>query len=172
MPKLGDSKSYENIFISPVAAVFKRDEVANVPRQFYADWVDLVVKVAKIIYPPFSIPPLPETISFKEDAYEINPITEVYYFISVNEFILKGEGDFSVTIKAYYGYQTWDGSDHIEITLTGIPSSYPEFLGVSSSIKFESNPPYARFHMWADPAQLVEIETLFADQLKRQGENA
>src|SRR6218665_3126661 len=100
MAKLRDSKIYENIFVSPVAAIFKREEVANVPRQFYADWFDLVVKVAKIIYPPFSIPPLPETISFKEDAYEINPITEIYYFISVCEFKLQGEGDFSVTIKA------------------------------------------------------------------------
>lgn len=164
MAKLGDLKKYENVLVSPLPANFRQAGVAAIPRQFYADWFELVVSIATIIYPPFTVPPLPEVIEFRQDSYEINPITDVYYFISVDEFILQGDNGFGVELKAYSGFQTYDGNDYIELKPIGILSAYPEYLDVSSQIRFDVNSPLATFFIWAEPAQLLDIEKILVQR--------
>ena len=156
-------KHYKNIFVSPVDVDFSKVSVADAPRHFYADWFDFVVRIARAIHPPFEVPAFPEIVEFKADKYEINPITEVYYFIDTQNFLVQGTGNYAIKITAYEGFQQFDGDDYIEMNSIGLPNDYPNWKSVSSTLKLKSAEPLVNFSVDAEPEFLIEADKIFAE---------
>ena len=156
-------KHYQDIFVSPINVDFGKVSVADAPRVFYADWFNLVVKITKAIHPQFEVPAFPETVEFKEDKYETNPITDVYYFIDSKILIVKGTGDYAVEIRSHEGFQQFDGNDYIEMKTLGLPRDYPNWKSVSSTLRLDSAKPLARFSVDAEPELLVEADKILAE---------
>src|SRR6476660_2844586 len=63
-----DSRTYYNVLVSVVEYDFSRNHHSRIPRQIYADWTVLIVKLAKIIYPAFEAPPLPDYLFFETET--------------------------------------------------------------------------------------------------------
>jgi hypothetical protein len=156
-------KHYTDIFVSPIKVDFTKVSVSDAPRGFYADWFELVVKITKAIHPQFEVPAFPETVEFKADKYEINPITDVYYFIDANTFIVRGTGNYAVQITAYEGFQQFDGDDYIEMKSAGLPLDYPNGKYLSSTLKLKSVESLASFSVDAEPQFLAEADKIFAE---------
>ncbi len=156
-------KHYKNIFVSPLNVDFSKVSVTDAPRGFYADWFEMVVKITKAIHPNFEVPAFPETVEFKADKYEINPITDVYYFIDTQNFIVQGTENYAIEITAYEGFQQFDGNDYIEMKAIGLPCDYPNWKSVSSTLRLKSAESLADFSVDAEPELLAETDKTFAE---------
>lgn len=154
---------YKDIIVSPLNVDFSKVSVTDAPREFYADWFDLVVRVTRAIHPPFEVPAFPKSIEFKADDYETNPITDVYYFLDSKVLIVKGKSDYAVEIRSHEGFQEFDGDDYIEMKPLGLPNDYPNGKYVSSTLKLKSAESTANFSVDAEPEFLVEVGKFFAD---------
>ena len=156
-------KHYKDIIVSPLNVDFSVVSVTDAPREFYANWFDLVVRTAQAIHPPFEAPAFPEIVEFKSDNYETNPITEVYYFIESKIFTVKGAGGYGIEFRSHEGFQQFDGNDCIEMEATGLPRDYPNWKSVSSTIRLKSAAPLASFHVEAEPEFLAAADKIFAE---------
>ena len=156
-------KHYKDIIVSPINVDFRELSVGDAPRQFYADWFESVVKITKAIHPPFEVLAFPEVIKFEAGKYEVNPITEVYYFIVTQTFIIQGTNDYAVEITSYEGFQQFDGDDYIEMKSLGLPNDYPNWKYVSSTLKLKSGESSVSFSVDAEPKFLVEADKVFAE---------
>lgn len=154
---------YKNIIVSPVNVDFSAVSVTDAPREFYADWFELFVRVTRAIHPPFEVPAFPETVGFKADKYETNPSTEIYYFIDTQNFVVRGTGNYAIEITSHEGFQQFDGNDCIEMEAIGLPNDYPNWKSVSSTVRLKSVAPLASFHVDAEPEFLAAADEILAE---------
>lgn len=155
-------KHYKNILVSPLNVDFSVVSVTDAPREFYADWFEMVVKITKVIHPNFEVPAFPETVEFKAGKYETNPITDVYYFIDTQNFVVQGTGNYAIEITSHEGFQQFDGDDYIEMKAIGLPNDYPNWKSVSSTLRLKSAEPLVNFSVDAEPEFLIEADKIFA----------
>jgi hypothetical protein len=154
---MSDLRTYENVLVSGVKHDFSRNSPENIPQRLYADWAALIVKLAKAIHPPFSVPPFPETLEFKtelihsDDPYRSDPD---YYTLDYFFFELKAANGDGLNINFENG--RLGGNNPVTIQTSGLNK------GVSSYIYNDAKAPLATIYIWHAADKTPEIEQIIA----------
>jgi hypothetical protein len=151
-----DLKTYENILVSGVPFNFSRNLHENIPPRLLFDWATLVCQIAKVVHPAFPILLIPQSFEFKTESISSDGpygSSENYYTLDYVSFQLTGENGCGFTIAFENGRQ--DGENPVWIETLGFNYS------VSSYIYQNSAAPLAKFFVWTDEQQKVEIDEIF-----------
>jgi hypothetical protein len=176
MPTMNDLREFSGIFVSPLNVNFQEVAVVDVPPQFYADWVELVVQIAKISYPQFSVPPLPKPLTFMSGVEAVGYYSEDEFSIKTQSYLHKGDSEFGILIKSHDGYEPADGADpgwysnsparliqDIGVETVGLPSVYPDqYYSVKSYIQFQTGNTLANFLAYVEAQNVAQVEAAFA----------
>lgn len=167
-------KSYENILVSPVDYNFSQNQHENIPYQLYADWIKLVIELAKTIQPIFNIPPFPRSFEFETESIPSDgpySSSENYYMLDFVYCKLIGETD-GIMISFEDGRQGGGNPVSIETLRFETHSSafYPNYL-VSSHILKSATSPLATFYISHDETKKAEIKSIFAQHQENCSSN-
>ena len=152
-----DLHTYENVLVSGVKYDFSRNRHENIPQRLYAEWVALVVSLAKAVHPPFAVPPFLASPAFQTKVIPSDlpyPADENYYTLDYISFRLESENGDGLSINFENGRQGSYNPVNIE--------TFGFIHSVSSHIFKDATSPLARIFVWHDADKTSEIEEIIA----------
>ena len=152
MTYLDDSHSYVDVLVSSVEYDFSSHRHERIPSRLYADWAALLVKLAKVVFPAFDLPDLPETLFFQTEAIPSDgpySASADYYMLDYVYFEQKAEnGD---GLKIYFENGRWGGGEPVNMEISRRGSI------IYSSIAKEAKAPLANIYFSHSAEQSAEI---------------
>jgi hypothetical protein len=157
MPELDNFHVYRDVLVSGVEYDFSRNRHENIPRQLYAEWAALLVKLAKVVFPSFDVPPLPETMFFRTESIPSDgpySASEDYYMLDYVFFEQKTENEHGLRISFENGRM--GGDNPVSMETLGFNGS------VSSHIYSEAKSPLASIYVRHGDERSSEIAEIIA----------
>ena len=162
-------ETFENILVSDLNVCLRGEHLDDVPRQFFVDWISLLLKVTKVKFPSFEIPAIPDAFKFEKSDYASSLSHEDYYNLNYYYCGLTDQNGCGINLTAFDGYQhPVDGTNAISIEPVGIPSNEFKLYStlISSHINLYTYPPLATFIIGVEGDQKLRIEEIFEEHKK------